>query len=225
MKSQNYSTRLILSACLLLLSFQLHADQWYHVELIVFEQLDTITDEQWPQMTEFSETELLPDMKTSLIQPATIETLNNAASRLSRSSRYRVHYHNAWQQPVMTKRSAQSVKVHSDDDLIEGNIRLYKATYLHAALDLWLKQNTAPITPTNSWSDLSPEGEEINAPRNPHLIESRRVRSKKLYFFDHPKMGALLKLTPIETPEAVRVDLEKLETYSLPTEAKSTVSE
>lgn len=249
MKSQNYSTRFILSACLLLLSSQLHADQWYHVELIVFEQLDTITDEQWPQMTEFSdtglssdaetsltqaattesltnsETKLLPGMETPLIQPATIESLINAASRLNRSSRYQVYYHNAWQQPIMTKPSSKAIKVHSDNDLIEGDIRLYKATYLHAALDLWLKQNTAPITPINSWSDLSPDGEVIEAPRNPHLKESRRVRSKKLYFFDHPKMGALLKLTPIETPEAVRVDLEKLETYSLPTEAQSTVSE
>ena len=231
MKSQYYTAQLFLSACLLLSSFQLHAQQWYHVELIVFEQLDTITDEQWPQMTVFSnselatdieesltqpamtesptnsETELLPGMKTSLIQPAAKETLNNAANRLSRSSRYRVHYHNAWQQPIMTKRSSKAIKVHSDDDLIEGNIRLYKATYLHAALDLWLKQNTDPITPINSWSDFSPDGEIIEAPRNPHLIESRRVRSKKLYFFDHPKMGALLQLTPIETPEAVLEDV------------------
>jgi peptidoglycan-binding protein CsiV len=248
MKSQYYTVQLILSACLLLLSFQLHAQQWYHVELIVFEQLNTITDEQWPQMTEFSnselssdaetslvqpttesltnsETELLPDMETPLIQPTVTESLNNAASRLSRSSRYQVHYHNAWQQPIMTKRRAKAIKIHSGNDLIEGNIRLYKATYLHAALDLWLKQNTDPISPINSWSDFSPEGEVIEAPRNPNLEESRRVRAKKLYFFDHPKMGALLQLTPIETPEAVRVDLEQLETYSLPTEAESTVSE
>ncbi|RKZ82119.1 MAG: hypothetical protein DRQ39_11120, partial [Gammaproteobacteria bacterium] len=216
MKSQYYIVQVILSACLLLLSFQLHAEQWYHVELIVFEQLDTITDEQWPEMTEFStselsadteislsqpdtteplinsETELLPDMETSLIQPATTDSLNNAALRLSQSSRYQVHYHNAWQQPIMTKHNEKTVIINSDNDLIKGNIRLYKETYLHAALDLWLIQNTE--VQINSWSDFSPEGEVVEVPRNPHLEESRRVRTKKLYFFDHPKMGALLQL-------------------------------
>ena len=206
---------------ILTFSMSSHAAQWYHVELIVFEQLDTVTDEQWPQMPELKTAPLTPQSISKLIQPAKNETLLNSVERLNRSAAYQVHYHSAWQQPIMRKRSAKFIDIHSDNELIQGEMRLYKSTYLHAALDLWLVENTAQV---NSWSDVSPDGVDIDMPRNPHLLESRRIRSKKLYFFDHPKMGALLKLTPIETPLAVQ-DSESLETYSLPTEAAPTVTE
>jgi len=224
MKSQ-----FIITLCLLLSSINAFAEQWYHVELIVFEQLDTVTDEQWPQMERVSNTEistatmLSPKMATPLIQAAKNETLSEAASHLNQSTHYQVHYHKAWQQPIMQKGQEEAVSIHSDNEIIEGNIRLYKATYLHAKLDLWLKQNMMHVS---SWSDASPDGIDISElPRNPNLKESRRIRSKKVHYFDHPKMGALLKLTPIETPVAVEIDKELLETFSLPTEATPTVSE
>lgn len=213
----------LIALSLLAFSINSYADQWYHVELIVFEQLDTVTDEQWPQMPELTAALLTPQSVSKLIQPASNESLLNSAERLNRSAAYQVHYHSSWQQPIMRKRSAKFINIQSNDELIQGKMRLYKSTYLHAALDLWFVENSTHV---NSWSDVSPDGIgiDIDAPRNPHLIESRRIRSKKLYFFDHPKMGALLKLTPIDTPTAVQ-DSESLETYSLPTEASPTVTQ
>ncbi len=207
-----------------LLSFSINsfAAQWYHVELIVFEQLDTITDEQWPEMGEQKIVALTPQTASILIQPAKNESLLSQVSRLKRSPSYRVHYHQAWQQPIMKKRYAKAVAVTSEDEMINGSIRLYKSTYLHASLNLWLNENTSDIT---SWSDISPDGEVIDWPRNPNLKESRRIRSKKLYFFDHPKLGALLQLIPIDTPEAIQVKEESLESFSLPTEAAPTTAE
>jgi len=217
----------LLSQCLLalsLLAFSInsHAQQWYHVELIVFEQIDTITDEQWPEMIDIEPVELNHQTASQIIQPAENESLLSYESRLNRSPRYQVHYHQAWQQPIMTKRHAQAVAVNSENELIEGSIRLYKSTYLHAALDLWLKENMIPVT---SWSDVSPDGDIIDVARNPNLKESRRIRSKKLYFFDHPKLGAILQLTPIDTPVDVQATEEALESFSLPTEAASTTAE
>ena len=198
------ATRFITAFILLLISISSYAAQWYHVELVVFEQLSTNTDEQWPPMLDSVTADTLtPGMATALIQPATNNTLNSVASRLSSSSQYRVHYHRAWQQYIRRKGSAKAIKIISTDGLIEGTVRLDKATYLHATVDLWLKQNTSQV---NSWSDGSSKGTDINAPRNPHLVESRRIRSNKLDFFDHPKMGALLKITPIKTPAAVQGD-------------------
>lgn len=212
-----------ISTAILFFSAQAQADQWYHVELVVFEQLDAITDEQWPLMSDEVMTGSLdPNMATSLIQPASNDSLNNIAARLSRSSQYRVHYHDSWKQYIMKKGRAQAVNITSNDGLVEGTIRLDKATYLHASLDLWLKLNTDSI---NSWSDSSPQGTDITALRNPHLEESRRIRSNKLYFFDHPKTGAILKLTPIKTPAAVQANLEPLETFSLPNEATPIANE
>lgn len=223
MKSHSF-IQFLLASTLILFSISSYAEQWYHVELIVFEQLNTITDEQWPEMIESTPAELTPLMASEFIQPSKNETLLTYQSRLNRSPRYRVDYHQAWQQPIMKKRYAKSVEVSSENEMIAGSIRLYKSTYLHAALDLWLKENVSDIN-INSWSDVSPEGEIIDIPRNPNLKESRRIRSKKLYFFDHPKLGVILQLTPIDTPVAVQANEEALESFSLPTEAASTVSE
>ncbi|HDY84692.1 hypothetical protein LCGC14_1023330 [marine sediment metagenome] len=193
--------RFITGFILLLVSIQSYADQWYHVELVVFEQLSNNTDEQWPAMSGNDiRASLAPGMSTPQIQPASNNTLNSIASRLSSSSQYRVHYHQSWQQYIMRKGSAKAVKILSANGLIEGTVRLDKASYLHASVNLWLKQNAGE---TNNWSDASATGTNISAPHNPHLVESRRIRSNKLDFFDHPKMGALLKITPISTPAGV----------------------
>jgi peptidoglycan-binding protein CsiV len=222
MHAPSFIYKFIITASLFALSFQAQAQQWYHVELIVFEQLNIFADEKWPETPLLETAPLNAMMATALIQPANNESLISAAQRLNRSPRYRVHYHQAWQQPILEKATAQAVAVQSEDALLDGHIRLYKATYLHAQLDLWLMES---IGLANSWSDASPEGIDISAPRNPNLNESRRIRSKKLYFFDHPKLGALLQLTPIDTPASVDVDFEQLETFSLPNEGNATVTE
>jgi len=222
MKS-HFFTQLILSISLSIFSITTYAEQWYHVELIVFEQLDTVTDEQWPEMAvETNLAKLYPTTVSNLIQPAENETLLNSAARLQRSQRYQVHYHQSWQQPVMKKHHAQAINIIADNNKLEGTIKLYKSTYLHAALDLWLKQD---VLAENSWSDVSADGDFIELARNPNLKESRRIRSKKLYFFDHPKLGALLQLTPIDTPVTVQASEQALESFSLPTEAVPTKAE
>lgn len=240
MKSHSF-TQFILAISLLTLSISSYAEQWYHVELIVFEQLNTVTDEQWPEMAEAVPLELTPQTVSESMQPAEIETLIKAAARLERSPSYQVRYHQAWQQPIMKKRHAEAVEVSSEEGIVTGSIRLYKSTYLHAALDLWLTEGTEPelplvegaipelqltedVAPISDWSDQPLDDDIIDLSRNPNLKESRRIRSKKLYFFDHPKLGALLQLTPIDTPEIIQLE-ESLESFSLPTEAAPTASE
>ncbi|PCJ32294.1 MAG: hypothetical protein COA90_03305 [Gammaproteobacteria bacterium] len=211
---------LFISISLLFISMSAHAAQWYHVELIVFEQLDTVTDEQWPEMDKKVTASFSPSSNNSLIHSTGVSTLVNDAARLNRSSKYRVHYHRAWQQPIMRKRSAKSVKVGSG--MLDGKIRLYKSTYLHAALDLWLLENK-PLTAT--FVDDENYLTSDTLVRNPHLEESRRIRTKKLYFFDHPKLGALLKIVPIKSPASQQQSEQSLETFSLPSEAVAIVSE
>lgn len=196
------AARFITVSMLLLTSIPSYADQWYHVEVVVFEQLSNNTDEQWPLMSNIDVAgALTPGTSSAFIQPASNSTLNDTAARLNSSSQYRVHYHQAWQQYIRRKGSAKAVKIVSPNGLIEGTIRLDKATYLHASIDLWLKQNKAQV---NSWSDDLSNGTSVNGPHNPHLVESRRIRSNKLDFFDHPKMGVLLKITPVQTPAGVQ---------------------
>ncbi|MBL1320756.1 MAG: hypothetical protein COA63_006795 [Methylophaga sp.] len=157
------------------LSFQAQAQQWYHVELIVFEQLNTYTDEVWPETSFDISAPLSPSVSGKRIHPAKNSTLIQTATRLNNSRDYQVLYHKSWQQPIMTKSNSQGVKIQSVDGLLNGSVRFFKSTYLHADLDLQLMQGA----------------------QSPRLIESRRIRSKKLYFYDHPKIGALLQITPL----------------------------
>jgi len=179
--------RLFTILALFIISIPAHA-QWYKVELLVFEQLETVTDEQWPRTQGSGSTQYLSP------PAASVSSLVGSAKRLNSSSKYRVHYHKAWQQSISRKASAKPVKIRSDNGMIEGEVRLYKSTYLFTNINLWLLQNKASNT---SWSDVSPDGESISAPRNPNLKETRKIKSKQIDFFDHPKLGALLRITPI----------------------------
>lgn len=169
--------------CFLTVSHATFAEQWYHVELIVFEQLDTASDELSPT-ARIPNATFTPTSTNDVIQPAANSTLTDSVAKLKKSSRYHVHYHQSWKQPIKTKSNAKSVGIRSN--LIEGRVRLHKGTYLYATVDLQLNRPTQ----SNDWSDTG-------GVRKPYLQESRRVRSGQLQFFDHPNIGALLKLTPI----------------------------
>ena len=203
------------------LQIQAETQQWYHVEMIVFENIDVITDEQWPEMpesyqAEIAETAAIVEATTEVDLPVeeviATDSLNDIASRLKKSPRYQIHYHQAWQQPIMEKHLAEDLDIQSEDKLIDGTLRLYKSIYLHAALNLWLLENNLPeqdeqAAIINDFSDELVEGVDIDdAIRNPNLVETRRIRSKKTYYFDHPKLGVILQLDPIDTPESALAD-------------------
>ena len=182
----NSSFILLKALCLLgLLSFSQisFAEQWYHVELVVFEQLDSVSDEQAP-VARVPNASFDPNTTNDMMQPAANKTLTGSASRLKKSPRYQVHYHQSWKQPIKTKANAKSIAI--NNSLINGRVRLHKGTYLYATVDLQLDR----VTQTDDWS-------EVGGQRRHYLKETRRVRRDKLHFFDHPHLGALLKLTPI----------------------------
>jgi hypothetical protein len=237
------------------------AEQWYHVEVIVFENLATVTDEQWPQMPKQTQAPLSPEMASNIIQPAETNSLLISAQKLSQSPNYNVLYHRAWLQPLLAKADAEAVSLRSDDGVLEGDIRLYRATYLHAALNLWLtdaepqpldklalasdtdstetlplneqpvSQSTEPTAQTQAaataveQSTSAEDSIETQLPRYPHLLQERRIKSEKLSYFDHPKLGAILLLTPVDTPEAAIEAIEQPETYSLSPESSPTESQ
>jgi hypothetical protein len=253
--------RIIFSVLLWCVAQAAVAEQWYHVEVIVFENLATVTDEQWPQMPKQTQAPLSPEMACNIIQPAETNSLLISAQKLSQSTNYNLLYHRAWLQPLLAKADAEAVSLRSDDGVLEGDIRLYRATYLHAALNLWLTDaepqlfdtevipidaNSAKALPIeeqpvsqNAEPTAQPEAAaadvkqntsaqdsiETELPRYPHLLQERRIKSEKLSYFDHPKLGAILLLTPVDTPEAAIEAIQQPETYSLSPESSPTESQ
>lgn len=177
--SLTYSVRL--THCLLLLlglffinSSSVYAAQWYHVEVVVFEQLGAVNDEVAPEKNVPS-ANVTPESQTNLTRPAAVKTLVNHAARLKQSGSYRVLYHKAWQQPIQTRSQAKSVQLNNAD--IQGRIRLHKGTYLYATVDI--------------------QRQQLSSTGLPYLEQAQRVRANKTHYFDHPQLGVLLKLTPI----------------------------
>lgn len=194
------------SLLLSLISLPAQAQQWYHTEVLVFEHLANVSDEQAPRMPLVGKPPLNPDSKTNRLQPASNTDLNGIASRLNNSGGYRVITHESWQQPFTSKNSAPAVGLGSQS--LAGSVRFFRGTYLHADLDLWFR----------GANNQTPQ-RETGEPRRPHLSESRRIRSEEIHYFDHPDFGVLIRIKPVETPSAVVSDMLEPETYSLPKDA------
>ena len=188
----------------LLISLPAHAQQWYQVELVVFEQLNPASDEAWPVMPPGDAAGVSPQTASKKIQPAKKELLSGVAERLRNSANYRVLSHQSWQQSALSKRA--SIPVTVDGERLTGQIRVFKSAYLHSELDLWLQDG----------GRRSAGDDAFQGPRYPNLKESRRLRSKEVHYFDHPRFGAILQLIPINTPDAVLASMQGSESYDLP---------
>ncbi|AFI84079.1 hypothetical protein Q7A_1241 [Methylophaga nitratireducenticrescens] len=188
------------------------AQQWYHVELIVFEVLNPSDNEQSPVFTLQDPAPLKVGMANKIIQPAGNKNLTDISQRLRNSAGYRVISHQTWQQAVGSRSRAQAVAI--DSDRVQGQVRFHIATYLHASLDLWLQDGVRSVE-SNSYHTL----------HQPRLVELRRIRSKQVHYFDHPRFGAILQLIPVSTPDHVLSNMTEPETYSLPSEGEATTAE
>jgi hypothetical protein len=98
-----------------------------------------------------------------------------------------------------------------------GTIRMSVARYLHLAADLVYRtpitqRVSRPIQDQELWTDsphqaLSyPQGpayrlESWKAVRGFRLKESRRMRSKRIHYLDHPFLGIVALITPVELPK------------------------
>jgi hypothetical protein len=217
MNLNTFFLRVALLATLSILSTSAFAQQWYHVELVVFERLSGANAEHWPVMNNIRSGSLSPQMANNQIQPAAVETLAGVSQRLQNASNYRVHYHKAWQQPMLSKGSARSIQINSDNGLVEGALKLYRVNYLHADIDLWFKENGSSLS---NWNAATPDGVDLGGPRNPNLSQIRRIKSKALNYFDHPRIAAILQLTPVAAPASAVSKTP--ESYSLPETSEAT---
>ncbi|WP_043887920.1 CsiV family protein [Methylophaga thiooxydans] len=216
MKTDSRFARFAVAVAMMMLSCSAYAQQWYHVELVVFERFSGANAEHWPMMGQIRNGTVSPQMANNYIQPAAVDSLAGVAQRLKNASNYRVHFHKAWQQPMLSKASAKGVQVSSANNLVEGQIKLYRVNYLHADIDLWFKENGAE---KSNWSTASPDGVELGGPRNPHLAQIRRIKKNELIYFDHPRLAAILQISPVAAPAAAVS--KSPESYSLPDTANS----
>jgi hypothetical protein len=184
-------------------------DPWYDVELIVFEYKGTSGDapELWsadpgapeldgavePVATDAAAPRRAGPAPFQLLDAAS-RRLNGLEGRLARSPDYAPLLHLAWRQPVATG-TGQGVRVHGGQGgaEVDGVVRINRGRFLAAGADLVYHEDTGrgPAAP-NVFNRPPGQAEAFR------LQQSRRIRSGELNYFDHPRFGAVILVTPFD---------------------------
>lgn len=116
-------------------------------------------------------------------------TLSTAKNSLEKSGRHRVLAHQRWQQSAEAKSVSKPVKISSLAGELEGALRFYSSRVLIVELNLALKEGA-----TGAMTVGTPE----NGPLVHRLNESRRIKISQAHYFDHPKFGALVRVSSLK---------------------------
>ncbi len=156
--------------------------------------------------------------------------LRKVATRLKHSRGYRPLLHVGWRQPGFTRSESVAVHIHDNlpnrfrpnvpaqptqaitvtqlsgagtasgrtttPRMIDGTIRLSRARYLHVDVDIL-------YTPRGAQSGATDVGSTPTRPKTTafRMRQSRRMRSGKLHYIDHPLFGVLVLARPYKPPE------------------------
>jgi hypothetical protein len=153
----------------------------YEIEVVVFENRlpDLEGGELWARNPDKSAAADMNDAVSIGEKPAADSALSATAAALESSGRHHVLTHLHWQQSAEAKSVSKPVKVASTDGALEGALRFYSSRFLLLDVNLTLRE----------------AGQTTPAYR---LAEARRVKSSETYYFDHPKFGALVRVSPVK---------------------------
>jgi len=155
----------------------------YEIEIVVFENRlpELIGDEMLARDADARvkklETAVTPEAAVSepYLQP-TITSL------LDQAGHYRVLAHQHWQQTIDAKTVAKPVRVTATNPAeLEGTIRFFMSRHLHLDVDLLFRDAT-----TGSGSVVY------------RLSEQRKLKSQETHYFDHPRLGVLVRVMPLD---------------------------
>lgn len=184
------------------------APRQYDIELVIFRNL--VTDdggELWPvdysdwfdeefqdeQPENPTESEILTQTEVTWL-PRSQFRLTAERNALARSRPYRPLAHLAWRQTVSDRQLAKPIELPietgRDGAYVDGLVRVAVERYLHLELDLRLH------LPDLAEAGVSPDSDYGVA--DIRLKEQRRMRSKELHFFDHPRFGVVALITPYQ---------------------------
>jgi hypothetical protein len=168
----------------------------YDVEIIIFRH-NVMSDagERWTTQaaSDLSPTRVFSQDEFTVLSPAFYQ-LNAIRGGLRNSSGYSVLLHRAWRQVGYDAAHAIAYPIHfradNGRDRVDGSVTLVRERYLHLDVDLLL---------TTSGSASPAAGAESRPAFRLH--EKRRMRSREVHYFDHPRFGMIAVVTPYDAPE------------------------
>ncbi len=161
----------------------------YEIEVVVFENRlsDLEGGELWTRDKEKSVGVEKDESVDAGEKPAADSPLSDAATALEKSGRHHVLAHLRWQQGIDAKSASKPVKISNAGDGLDGSLRFYLSRSLILELNLALRE-------PQSGGILSGTSEKDTTVYR--LNEPRRIKVLETQYFDHPKFGALVRVSP-----------------------------
>ncbi len=198
--------------------------QRYNIEIIIFEDAHSryLNSETWPLDNAINNPITQPDaiepavtalsednsQRFTSIKPAILKKQYNGVKV---SSEYKVLFYGAWRQDGLSESDAFEINIDelennhksSSQNTISGTFKLVLARYLHIYNNLSYQRN---VTRAASYEESSTESNAISAESSVYvetypLTSHRRMRSKELHYIDHPLVGILIQINPVEKPD------------------------
>ena len=218
--SMHYSLKLVL--VLFILSNSSFAKD-YVVEMVFFANIKSGIDS-----VHISNQAVIPDLSNALslsqansngFVPLDADTfqLSNKAHALAKSGSYKILKHISWLQPGLAKENAIAIRVHAGKDYkdefkersfaqadfsdrqiptnhpvneLDGAVKIVLGRFLHLYTDLVYRKAFT----LSSGDALGRNRILADFPIKTH----RKMRSKTLHYIDHPYLGILIEIRPVE---------------------------
>jgi len=183
----------------------------YDVEIIIFEDAHAryLNSQSWNQQKLYTDENGIDENIGKEINenPGNFQSikpsiLNGKYKRISSSSEYDVLFYGAWRQAGLDKNKAfeidindlENIHISKSANTLTGKFKLVLARYLHIYNELEYQREAIATT------ENTLEKTEINNEIYP-LKSHRRMRSKELHYIDHPLVGMLIQINPVEKQE------------------------
>lgn len=154
------------------------------------------------------------------LQPLQTLLMSEKADRINDRSDMQVIWHQAWVEPVQAEQKAVPHVIDEQltrnmDIRITGHFHLHLSRYLHINTDLIVRHyaldgsvilKTLHLPVSRVMKTLSPLMYQNMTPieqrqmpvRAGRVQQSRRMRSNELHYIDHPMLGVVVKVTPVD---------------------------
>ncbi len=153
----------------------------YQVEVLVFEHQGAApTDEQWP-------TGMPAPVKGAIAPNGNLPAgakLATTLESLEKNRKYRVLAYAGWTQVPTAKSETKPIRISGSEARpgeLDGAVTFHVSRFLHLDVDVRLRA-----------TDTAAENPVVY-----RIRESRRVKSQETQYFDHPRFGLLVRLTPL----------------------------
>ena len=111
--------------------------------------------------------------------PVSSHQLTDTARRIDARPGFDVRWHAAWNQPGVSRSKAQPLALPAIESIpaLEGTIQISRERFSHARVELRLAES-----PDAHWT----------------LSASRRLRGEQPHYFDHPLLGVVIRVDPLD---------------------------